>query len=471
MTTLFQPDLLFTEGRFHSSAGLLVGADGMIVRVTQADESGPSLSGGAGRQVVKLSGKALLPGFVNAHSHAFQRLIRGRTESRQSGGENFWSWRGAMYHAAAALSLEEMYAVARAAFLEMALGGTTTVGEFHYVHRTPEGRAYPDPNSMAHQIIAAAESVGIRIALLRAAYQRAGFDLAPDAGQVRFLESTEEFLLNTSDLHRHYNSPAAWVGVAPHSIRAVPIKSIEAMTTWARERNLPRHMHVSEQQAEIAACRREYGATPVRLLAQRGILGSGFTAVHAIHIDAEEMDLLAENGASICACPTTERNLGDGIFPAREVMERRIPVAFGSDSQAQIDPLEDARDLEYHLRLQHQQRSLLDGIGGEPMSARLFRCATANGAAALNCQAGEIKAGKLADFFTVELNDVSLAGCSADDLLSMIVFGAERGAVADVVVGGKFIVRDHRHPQQERILEEYQEVARRVWLAPQPAAG
>lgn len=470
MMTLFQPDFLYSAGSMQAGAGLLVDAEGKIFRVILPGSSMRTSPMDGDTQVVSLRGKAMLPGFVNAHSHAFQRLIRGRTESKRIGGRDFWSWRGAMYHAAASLSPEQMYSVARAAFLEMALAGATTVGEFHYVHRTPDGKPYPNPNVMARQVIAAADSVGIRICLLRAAYQRAGFELPPDPGQIRFLETTEEFLANVAELHREYDSPHAWVGVAPHSVRAVPLQAIEAMANWAKEHQRPLHMHVSEQLAEVDACQREYGTTPVRLLERNGLLRDRFTAVHATHIDREEMDLLAAHGAMICACPTTERNLGDGILAARDVMERGVPVAFGSDSQAQIEPLEDARELEYHLRLQQQQRSILDGIDGQELSARLFHCATANGANALGCDAGEFEPGKLADFFTVDLNDVSIAGDAREDLLAAILFGMRTAAVADVCVGGKMIVRDHFHPQQQEILNEYQEVARKVWSATQLAA-
>jgi formimidoylglutamate deiminase len=471
MMTLFQPDYLYAGGHMQAGAGLLVDAQGKVVRVTTEQDSARPSPIAAEAEVVTLSGKALLPGFVDAHSHAFQRLIRGRTESRREGGRDFWSWRATMYHVAASLSPDQMYAVARAAFLEMVLAGTTTVGEFHYVHRKPDGKSYPNPNLMAQQIFAAAESVGIRICLLRAAYQRAGFGRSEDPGQIRFLETTEEFLANVADLHREYDSPDAWVGVAPHSVRAVPLEAIELMAAWAREHHRPLHVHVSEQLAEIEACQREYGLTPIRLLGRSGLLRDRFTAVHAIHMDHEEMDLLAKNHAAICACPTTERNLGDGILAAREVMQRGIPVCLGSDSQAQIEPLEDARELEYHLRLQQQQRSLLDGIDGQELSARLFRCATANGASALGCDAGELEPGKLADFFTVDLNDISIAGDSRDDLLPTIVFGMRTAAVADVCVGGRFVVRDQRHPQQQEILNQYQEVARKVWSAPQLATN
>jgi formimidoylglutamate deiminase len=467
MTILFQPDSLYSAGRMQAGVGLLVDSTGRIVRVMTAEESARASSIAADTQVVTLRGKALLPGFVNAHSHAFQRLIRGRTESRRAGGRDFWSWRTAMYHAAASLSPEQMYHVARAAFLEMAVAGTTTVGEFHYVHRTPDGKPYSDSNIMAQQIFAAAESVGIRICLLRAAYQRAGWELTADPRQVRFLETTEEYLANVAELHREHDTLHAWVGVAPHSVRAVGLDAIESMATWARERSRPLHMHVSEQMAEIEACQREYGTTPVRLLERSGLLGDRFTAVHAIHMDHEEMNLLAASCATVCACPTTERNLGDGILAAREVMERGIRVCLGSDSQAQIDPLEDARELEYHLRLQQQQRSVLDGIDGQELSARLLECATANGARALRCDAGDLQPGKLADFFTVDLNDISIAGDARENLLPTIVFGLRTAAVADVCVGGKFVVRDHCHPQQQEILSQYQEVARKVWSTPQ----
>lgn len=468
MVTLWQPELLWIDGRFHADAGLLVDEQGRILQVRFADS--PAL-GEAEIQRIPLPGKAMLPGMVNVHSHAFQRLIRGKTESRQSGGNNFWSWRGAMYRAAATLAPQQMFRVARMAFLEMALAGITCVGEFHYVHRSPEGRPYSDPNELALQIIAAANSVGIRIALLRAAYQRAGYGLPADSGQLRFLESTEEFLANLSDLQARHHSTEAWVGVAPHSVRAVPLPALQQIAAWATERGLPVHMHVSEQVAEVEACRREYGATPVRLLARHGILGPDFTAIHAIHVDEEEMALLAASGATVGCCPTTERNLGDGIFAAREAMELEIPIAFGSDSQAQIDPLEDAREVEYHLRLQLQQRSLLDGIAGQQIAARLFHCATVNGAAALHCDGGKLEPGRPADFFTVDRKDVSIAGLDADDLLSGIVFGMNRGAIADVVVDGRFVIRDHRHPGQEEIIHQYEEVARRVWSAPQLAAN
>jgi formimidoylglutamate deiminase len=458
MKILYRPELLYSDGRFIAGGEVLVGEDGCIV----AAREGVDLST---VKVVELPGKALLPGFVNAHSHTFQRLIRGKSESRVVGGRDFWSWRGTMYHAASRLDPQQVYDVARMAFLEMVLAGTTTVGEFHYLHHAPDGRPYDDANVLSKQVIAAAQSVGIRIVLLRTAYLRAGFELPPDPGQARFYETSNAFLENMAALVRDGAERGASVhfGVAPHSIRAVPLRELHAIAEWTRANKLPLHMHVAEQVAENAACVREYGATPVALLAKEGILGADFTAVHGVHVTPEEIAKLAKAGATVCSCPTTERNLGDGFVPADAMMAAGIRFALGSDSQAQIDPLEDARELEYHLRLQQQKRAILDQVGGKPLAGRLFECATIHGASSLQVESGQLKPGALADFFTVDLKDVSIAGNSADDLLSMIVFSLNRSAIRDVVVNGRFILRDQRHEQYEEIVSRYSELHTKIW--------
>ena len=458
MKTLYRPELLYSDGRFVAGGEVLVGEDGCVV----AAREGVDLSA---VKVVDLHGKALLPGFVNAHSHAFQRLIRGKSESRVVSGRDFWSWRGTMYHAASRLDAQQVYDVARMAFLEMVLAGTTTVGEFHYLHNAPDGQPYDDPNVLGKQVIAAAQSVGIRIVLLRTAYLRSGFELPPDPGQMRFYESPHAFLENMAALVRDDDGTGAQVqyGVAPHSIRAVPVHELHEIAAWARASKLPVHMHVAEQVAENAACVREYGATPVKLLAKEGILGADFTAVHGVHVTAEEIAMLAEAGATVCSCPTTERNLGDGFVLADDMMAAGIRFALGSDSQAQIDPLEDARELEYHLRLQQQKRAILDQVEGKPLATRLFECATIHGAASLQVASGELKPQAFADFFTVDLKDVSIAGNSADDLLPVIVFSLNRSAIRDVVVNGRFILRDQRHERQEEIVSRYRELHEKVW--------
>lgn len=456
MPTLFRPSLLFAGGQFLSGSGLLVADDGRILAVAANAESAT---------VVDLPGKALLPGFINAHSHSFQRLIRGKAESRVTSGKDFWSWRGTMYHAAAQLTPGQFYDVARMAFLEMTLAGTTAVGEFHYLHTDPSGRPYEDPNLLAHQVIAAARSVGIRIVLLRAAYFRSGYQLARDPGQTRFFESLPDYLRNTALLRSAYPDSAADVriGVAPHSIRAVGLNDLREIAAFARSSGVPLHMHISEQTAENEASVREYGTTPVTLLANAHLLAPNWTAIHATHVSGDEMCELADAGMAICACPTTERNLGDGIFCADRVMGHSIPVALGSDSQAQIDPLEDARQLDYHLRLKCRQRAILDQIADVPLAQRLFACATANGARALAVPAGDLTAGSLADFFTVDLRDPSIAGHSAADLLPLIVFGLNRTAVRDIAIAGKLTVRDGRHPLQDEIISRYAEVHAAVW--------
>jgi formimidoylglutamate deiminase len=457
VNTLFLPELIHSQGAFIRRGGLLVDDAGKVIDIATQRDVPADL-------VIELPGKCLLPGFVNAHSHSFQRLIRGKAESRVVSGKDFWSWRGTMYHAAAQLDPREVYDVARMAFLEMALAGTTTVGEFHYLHTAPDGNAYEDPNLLAKQVIAAAQSVGIRIVLLRTAYLRSGFELPRDSEQSRFFETATEYLANMERLVREYPaSSQVRFGVAPHSVRAVPRDALNNIIHWSRIENLPIHMHVSEQLAENEACIREYGCTPIEMLHRDKLLGRYFTAVHAIHISQSEIATMAEVGASICACPTTERNLGDGILAADAVMSAGIPVALGSDSQAHIDPLEDARELDYHLRLVHQQRAILDQIDGEPLANRLFRCATLNGARALSVPTGEFSIGSMADFLTVDLDDVSIAGCSEPSLLSSLVFSLQRSAIRDVAVNGKLIVQDGKHALQAEIVGCYQQVHDKVW--------
>jgi formimidoylglutamate deiminase len=289
--------------------------------------------------------------------------------------------------------------------------------------------------------------------------------------------------------------PRAWVGVAPHSIRAVPIGYILAVSKFAVARKLPLHMHVAEQPAEIEACLREFGSTPLVVLGSEGVLGPHFTGVHVIHFTDEfaEVHYLKKYGGNVCACPTTERNLGDGIVPADMLFDAGVPVALGTDSNVQIDLLEDARELEYHLRLQHLRRNVLapahtpterDEIGRDErrvgdsnqttrdaadssdlstLAARLFQCASVNGARCIGADAGEFVASSAADFFTVDLNDASIAGASAEDLLPSIVFSLSRAAVRDVCVGGRLIVEDGRHAAHDRIVSRFAALQRRLW--------
>ena len=438
----WQPDLIYTDGRFQSDRAL-VSDGGKIVEIVEASKA---------PDAIRLKRRALLPGMVNAHSHAFQRIIRGRTEHRsQHTTDSFWTWREQMYAAASRLGPEEIYTASRMAFLEMALTGITAVGEFHYIHHATDGSAYDDPNLLAREVIRAARDVGIRIALLRVAYARAGFETEPNPQQIRFIEASPETYLKHLDQllgAPELKDGTAWAGVAPHSVRAVPLDYLKTIIAFAKDHDLPTHMHVAEQPAEVSACIKEYGRSPVALLDTEGLLSKRFTAVHAIHVTPKAINAMAQAGAIVCACPTTERNLGDGVVPVDSYFEAGVRVSLGSDSQIQIDLLEDARELEYHLRLQKTARNILalpNDASSSALARRLFDCATVNGAESIGFDGGKLEAGFPADFFTVDLDDLSIAGCAVEDLLANIVFSLSRTAVKDVVVGGKPIVSHGLH--------------------------
>jgi formimidoylglutamate deiminase len=467
LPALYLPEILLSQVRnqteAHTGVGLLVDERGCVAGLAAADAVP------VGTDVVRLPGRALLPGLANAHSHTFQRLFRGRAEGRAAGGDTFWTWREQMYRAAGFVSPEDLYDVARAAFLEMVSAGITVVGEFHYLHRDPAGEAYADPNLLGNQVVAAAQSVGMRICLLRAGYFRAGFEREPHPGQRRFYESPDEYQRNLENLIAAYaKAEGVTVGAAPHSIRAVPLEELKRIAEFARSRGrLPLHMHISEQVGENAACVAEYGMTPVALMAEHEILSPQTTLIHAIHLTESEFDSVARSGTTICSCPTTERNLGDGIFPADTAARLGIPVAFGTDSQAQIDILEDARQLEYHLRLRDQQRGILDAsaradwVSRAPIGAGLFGSATRNGYAALGLPGGSLAAGEPADFFTVDLNDLSILGVDPESLAAQAVFALSKGAIREVAVQGRLILEDGQHAHGDEIRARYREVQRR----------
>jgi len=393
--------------------------------------------------------RVVVPGLTNVHSHCFQRAIRGRTETRSAAHrDSFWTWREAMYRAANRLTPEDLYHVARMAFLEMLLAGITTVGEFHYLHNAPDGARYDDPNRLALAVVRAAEDVGIRIVLLRTAYARAGFHLPPNPLQARFVTpSAAAFIADTEALRRAL--PDVPIGVAPHSVRALPLDYLLEIVSFARANNLPVHMHVAEQPAEIEACLAEHGRRPIELLAEQGVLHASFTGIHAIHITDREIAMLAAAHSRVCACPTTERNLGDGPVPAARLTNAGVGICFGSDSNVQIDLLEDARSLEYHLRMVELARAIL-----KPDS--LLTGLTQTGSAALGVTT------EPSDYFTLDLNDSSLAGADADSLLPALLFSTNRTAVRDVFVNGRRIVENGRHALQEEIVREFRAVCRHL---------
>jgi formimidoylglutamate deiminase len=454
VTQAWLPDLIFADGRFRS--GVALECDHNVIRVCDAAEV---------EEPIRLKNRALLPGLVNAHSHAFQRVIRGRTERRsQNTTDSFWTWREQMYAAANRLTPEDIYAASRMAFLEMALSGITAVGEFHYIHHAPDGSRYADRNILEREVIRAARDVGLRIALLRVAYARAGYQRAPDPQQIRFIEDTpEEYLTSLEELLAapELKNGDAWVGVAPHSVRAVPLEYLKTIVGFANSRRLVVHMHVAEQTAEVQACIEEYGRSPVALLDTEGLLSERVTAVHAIHVTPKAVSAFARGRANVCACPTTERNLGDGVVPVDAYFEAGVAVSLGSDSQIQIDLLEDARELEYHLRLQQTARNVLapaNEVDESALARKLFNCATISGATSLGFDGGSLDPGSPADFFTVDLDDPSIAGSTTENLLANVVFSLSRTAIKDIVVGGKRIVADGRHARQDEIVNAFRRI-------------
>lgn len=455
-------DLTYYQGKFESDLAMFADSTGIIRRFSREPDDL--------KVAARLSNRALLPGLVNVHSHSFQRAIRARTEHRTTAErDTFWTWREAMYHAANRLTPDDVQVVARMAFLEMLLSGITTVGEFHYLHHAPGGTPYADRNLLAHHVLGGAAEVGLRIVLLRTAYARAGWNKPPNPGQARFITpQPADFIADTESLRASapllFPHAKASVAIAPHSVRALPLDYITEVASYARAEQLPLHMHVSEQPSEIDECLAEYHVRPIELLRDRSVLNPRFTGIHAIHITQAEVRALADSEARICACPTSERNLGDGAVPADRLMENGVGICFGSDSNIQIDLLEDARLLEYHLRMNRLERAVLAPPSGTgALAQRLFESATETGAAALATPVGTLEVGKPADFFAVDLNDASMAGADPTSLLNHVVFSLERTAIREACVGGEMQIRDGHHAREEEIVRDFGRLQRRLW--------
>ncbi|GAA1244971.1 MULTISPECIES: formimidoylglutamate deiminase [Streptomyces] len=375
-----------------------------------------------------------VPGLANAHSHAFHRALRSTV---QVGSGTFWTWREVMYSVADRLTPDTYHALARAVYAEMALAGITTVGEFHYLHHAPDGTPYDDPNAMGEALIAAAAEAGIRITLLDTAYVSSGFGKEPDRHQRRFSDGTTEAWAERATLLKDRDH--ARIGAAIHSVRAVPADQLDTVAEWAGTRGAPLHVHLSEQTAENEACLAAHDCTPTRLLADHGVLGPNTTGVHNTHLTDEDIALLGGSGTGTCMCPTTERDLADGIGPAVALQKEGSPLSLGSDSHAVIDLFEEARAMELNERLRTRTR-------GHWTAAALLRAATADGHAALGWNdAGRIERGALADLTTVALDSVRTAGPVPRLGAETAVFAASAADVRHTVVGGRHIVRDGRH--------------------------
>jgi len=381
---------------------------------------------------IRLAG-VTLPGMANAHSHAFHRALRGRVNG--SGG-NFWSWREQMYAAAEQLNPDTYFALARAVFAEMVQAGITVVGEFHYVHHRPGGHPYRDPNAMGLAVRQAADEAGIRLTLLDTCYLEGGLnggghvELHP--GQRRFSDGSVEAWAERMSARRH-ETDRVRLGAAIHSVRAVKRADLPKVVEAAG--GLPLHVHLSEQHGENLACQMFYGASPTQLLDEAGALGAHSTAVHATHLEDRDIELLGGTGTGACFCPTTERDLADGIGPARALHDAGSPLSLGSDQHVVMDPFEELRGLEMHERLVTNER---DRFSADD----LLLAASFNGYRSLGwSDGGHLSKGALADFVTVRTDTVNTAGAAHDQ----IIYACVASDVSTVVVGGDVVVSDGRH--------------------------
>lgn len=406
------------------TAGVLIEAEaGRFTTVTAGVAPPPG--------VPRLAG-VTLPGLADTHSHAFHRALRGRTHDDRG---SFWTWRDRMYAVADRLDPDSYLALARAVYAELASTGVTCVGEFHYLHHDRQGRRYAEENVMADALAQAAADAGIRITLLDTCYLAADVDGAPLTGvQRRFGDADAAAWAQRTQAWKPSGNHVR-AGVAIHSVRAVPAAELPVVAQAATSRGAPLHVHLSEQPAENAACLARHGRTPTALLADAGALGTATTAVHATHLTDADVALLAETGTGVCLCPTTERDLADGIGPAGPLAAAWVALSLGSDSHAVVDLFEEARAVEAHERLRTGRR-------GHFSPAELLAMASQVGHRALGWpDAGRIAVGERADLVTVRCDSVRTAGVDPAGL----IFAATAADVTDVVVDGRPVVADGRH--------------------------
>ena len=385
-----------------------------------------------------------VPSFANGHSHAFQRALRGRTHERRG---SFWTWRELMYRAAERLDPDGYHRLARAVFAEMVRAGFGVVGEFHYLHHRPDGTPYADANAMGEAVIAAAADAGIRLTVLDTLYLHGGLTTAGSEPYVpvgpkqqRFSDgSVWAWVERARSLKLAHDSATVNVGGAIHSVRTVDPMAMRVAAEWSHELEAVLHVHVSEQPAENEACQDQFSWSPVELLRREDVLGPRTTLIHATHVDADDIATVADTGAAVCLCPTTERDLADGIGPGRAFDDAGVPLCIGSDSHAVIDPFEEIRAVEMNERVTSNERTVF-------RADQLLGIGTANGYAALGWpDGGTIAVGSLADFTTIRLDSIRTAGSTGESVLATAAFAAAAEDVNHVVIAGRTVVENGRH--------------------------
>ncbi|MBK7793907.1 MAG: formimidoylglutamate deiminase [Betaproteobacteria bacterium] len=426
-------------------------AAGMLVAVT-ADAGADGAVRAAGPVVA---------GMPNLHSHAFQRALAGRTGARGGAGDSFWTWRQAMYAFLDRVDADAFQAIATQAYVEMLRAGYTAVAEFHYVHHDPAGRPYADPAELAWRIVAAARDAGIALTLLPVFYAHAGFGGAPPLpGQRRFVHTVDGYLRLQARVAAAARDGGFVAGAAPHSLRAATAGELAAVVAGCPV-GAPLHIHAAEQAQEVEACIAATGLAPVAWLVERAGVDDRWCVVHATHVTADELEALARRGVTVGLAPTTEADLGDGTFPAAAFVARGGSFGIGSDSNTQIDPFAELRQLEWSQRLALGRRNVL-GAGAGTVGAALWSAAAHGGARALAQPVGALAAGSRADLVVLDTRDAALAEQRIDDVLDAAIFGPARRPVRDVLVAGRWVVRDGRHLRDDDALDGFRRALRAV---------
>jgi formimidoylglutamate deiminase len=415
-----------------------------------------SVTANAPRGAAALLPGPTLPGMPDLHSHAFQRAMAGLTERASAGDDDFWAWRETMYGFLAKLTPRDLEAIATQLYVELVKHGFTSIAEFHYVHADPKGEPYETVTEMSDRLIASASAAGIGMTILPVVYRAGGFGGAPlSERQKRFALAEESF----ADLYerlarRHRADPNVRVGLAPHSLRAVPPDHLTRAVDMARklDKSAPIHIHVSEQPKEVAECRAWSGTTPISWLAANAPVDEAWCLVHATHATADEIATMAHRRAVVGLCPTTEANLGDGIFPLPEFAAQGGRFGIGTDSNVCTSPVEELRWLEYGLRLTRLKRNVAAKAAGGSTGAYLFDRAIDGGAQACGRKAGKLAPGWRADFVVLDSGHPALIAREGDAILDSWLFAGNANPVRDVIVGGEWIVREfhHRHEDQAR---------------------
>lgn len=404
-----------------------------------------------------------VPGVPNVHSHVFQRAMAGLAERGSPEGDSFWTWRTRMYSFLEKLGPDEVEAVAAQLFVELLLNGFTSVAEFHYLRNDPTGQPYDDPVEMARRILAAGEQTGLGLTMLPTVYRTSDFGGASAAsGQRRFVASIEEFVGDVAVLGADMTRGTARVGVALHSLRAVPPSEIDVVVTAARSMDptLPIHIHVAEQVAEVEASLAAHGARPVKWLLDNAPVDEHWCLVHATHVDAGEVTGMAQSRAVVGLCPTTEANLGDGVFPLEAYEAAGGRWAIGTDSHVGRNPATELRSLEYGQRLTTRRRSVSGGTRHKSTGRSMLDQAWDHGAQACGRRVGRLAIGYRADIVVLDPDHPALAGREEDDALDSWLFSGDRTPVRHVFTGDRWVVRDGHHVLEDEIVRSYRDTVR-----------